>query len=42
VVIAGGQVQAIGTPAELRAITGEDDLEEVFVRLAGLDREEAA
>jgi sodium transport system ATP-binding protein len=42
VVIAGGEVRAIGTPTELRTITGEDDLEEVFVRLAGLDQEEAA
>lgn len=35
VVIAGGQVKAIGTPDELRAITGERDLENVFVRLTG-------
>jgi sodium transport system ATP-binding protein len=42
VVIAGGEVRAIGTPTELRTMTGEDDLEEVFVRLAGLDQEEAA
>ena len=37
VVIAGGEVKAIGTPDELRAITGENDLENVFVRLAGLE-----
>ena len=37
VVIAAGEVKAIGTPDELRAMTGEDDLENVFVRLAGLD-----
>jgi sodium transport system ATP-binding protein len=37
VVIAGGEVKAIGTPEELRAMTGESDLENVFVRLAGLD-----
>ena len=42
VVIARGEVQAIGTPDELRALTGEQDLEEVFVRLAGLDQEAAA
>jgi sodium transport system ATP-binding protein len=37
VVIAGGEVKASGTPEELRAMTGETDLENVFVRLAGLD-----
>jgi sodium transport system ATP-binding protein len=37
VVIAGGEVKAIGTPDELRATTGESDLENVFVRLTGLD-----
>ncbi|MDQ3495421.1 MAG: ATP-binding cassette domain-containing protein [Pseudomonadota bacterium] len=42
VVIAHGEVKAIGTPDELRALTGEDDLENVFVRLAGLDEEQAA
>ncbi|GAA4856760.1 ATP-binding cassette domain-containing protein [Luteimonas vadosa] len=42
VVIAHGEVKAIGTPDELRALTGEDDLENVFVRLAGLDMEDAA
>ncbi len=35
VVIAGGEVKAIGTPDELRAQTGEEDLENVFVRLTG-------
>jgi sodium transport system ATP-binding protein len=35
VVIAGGEVKAIGTPDELRALTGETDLENVFVRLTG-------
>jgi sodium transport system ATP-binding protein len=35
VVIAGGEVKAIGTPDQLRAITGESDLENVFVRLTG-------
>ena len=35
VVIAGGEVKAIGTPDELRALTGESDLENVFVRLTG-------
>jgi sodium transport system ATP-binding protein len=42
VVIAAGEVKATGTPDELRALTGEDDLENVFVRLAGLDQENAA
>ncbi len=42
VVMAHGEVKAIGTPDELRALTGEDDLENVFVRLAGLDEEQAA
>lgn len=42
VVIAAGEVKAIGTPDELRALTGESDLEDVFVRLADLDKEEAA
>jgi sodium transport system ATP-binding protein len=37
VVIAGGAVKAIGTPDELRAMTAENDLENVFVRLAGLE-----
>jgi sodium transport system ATP-binding protein len=37
VVIAGGEVKAIGTPDELRAMTAENDLENVFVRLAGLE-----
>lgn len=35
VVIAGGEVKAIGTPDELRATTGESDLENVFVSLTG-------
>jgi sodium transport system ATP-binding protein len=34
-VIAAGEVKAIGTPDELRAQTGESDLENVFVRLTG-------
>jgi sodium transport system ATP-binding protein len=37
VVIAGGEVKAIGTPEELRSTTGESDLENVFVRLTGID-----
>jgi sodium transport system ATP-binding protein len=36
VVIAQGAVVAAGTPAELRAQTGCDSLEDAFVRLAGL------
>jgi sodium transport system ATP-binding protein len=39
VVIAGGQVRAIGTPDELRATTGESDLENVFVRLTRSESE---
>lgn len=35
VVIAGGEVKAIGTPDELRSMTGEADLENVFVQLTG-------
>ncbi len=37
VVVAHGEVRAIGTPDELRAQTGLPDLEDVFVRLADLD-----
>jgi sodium transport system ATP-binding protein len=37
VVIGGGVVTAVGTPDALRATTGESDLENVFVRLTGLD-----
>ena len=35
VVIANGEVRAAGTPAELRAQTGEDNLEDAFVQLIG-------
>src|SRR5690606_4153606 len=42
VVIAHGEVRAIGTPEELREQTGLADLEDVFVHLAGLDSGEAA
>ncbi|WP_147653280.1 ATP-binding cassette domain-containing protein [Vulcaniibacterium gelatinicum] len=35
VVIAHGEVKAEGTPGELRARTGEDNLEDAFVRLIG-------
>ena len=35
VVIAGGEVKAIGTPDELRKRTGEDNLEDAFVQLIG-------
>jgi len=37
VVIAHGRVAAQGTPDELRAQTGQDNLEEAFVRLIGSD-----
>ena len=39
VVVARGEVRAIGTPDELRAQTGLPDLEDVFVRLADLEGE---
>jgi sodium transport system ATP-binding protein len=35
VVIANGEVRAAGTPDELRAQTGEDNLEDAFVQLIG-------
>lgn len=41
VVIARGEVRAIGTPDELREQTGLADLEDVFVRLADLEGEAA-
>jgi sodium transport system ATP-binding protein len=41
VVIASGRVVANGTPNELRNQTGEDNLEDAFVALAGLERGEA-
>jgi sodium transport system ATP-binding protein len=37
VVIAGGVVVADGTPDDLRAKSGRDNLEDAFVTLAGLD-----
>jgi sodium transport system ATP-binding protein len=37
VIVAGGRVVARGTPDELRALSGHDDLEDVFVNLTGLD-----
>jgi sodium transport system ATP-binding protein len=41
VVIAEGRVVAEGTPAELRQMTGQRDLEEVFLRaVAGGERAE--
>jgi hypothetical protein len=30
-------VKAIGSPEELRSMTGENDLENVFVRLTGVE-----
>ena len=39
-VVARGHVVASGTPDELRAQTGLDNLEDVFVALAGTSREE--
>ena len=40
VVIASGRVVAHGTPNELRHQTGEDNLEDAFVALAGIERGE--
>ena len=40
VVVASGRVVGSGTPAELRAQTGMDSLEDAFVALAGSPREE--
>ena len=40
VVIASGHVVAHGTPNELRNQTGQDNLEDAFVALAGLERGE--
>jgi sodium transport system ATP-binding protein len=42
VVIASGRVVAHGTPNELRNQTGEDNLEDAFVALAGFERREEA
>jgi sodium transport system ATP-binding protein len=42
VVIASGRVVAQGTPDELRRQTGNENLEDAFVALAGLDRGEHA
>jgi len=42
VVIASGRVVAHGTPNELRNQTGEDNLEDAFVALAGIERGEEA
>ncbi len=39
VIIAKGSVVAHGTPDDLRAQTGQQDLEEAFVQLSGLERE---
>jgi sodium transport system ATP-binding protein len=42
VIVAGGRVVARGTPDELRAQTGEQDLEDVFVTLTGIDERSPA
>ena len=39
VVIAQGEVVADGTPDDLRALTGQADLEDAFVALSGLEAE---
>ena len=36
--IANGKVMAAGTPDELRAQTGEDNLEDAFVKAIGIGR----
>jgi sodium transport system ATP-binding protein len=41
IVIAGGRVVARGTPDQLRAQTGRDDLEDAFVALTGAGRVDA-
>ncbi len=38
VIVAGGEVSAAGTPADIRAAAGCEDLEEAFVRLTGAAR----
>ena len=35
VIISGGRIAAQGSPAELRALTGQDDLEDAFVAVIG-------
>jgi sodium transport system ATP-binding protein len=42
VIIAQGRIVARGTPDALRAQTGEQDLEEAFVKLAGDSMERSA
>ncbi len=37
VIIAGGQITAIGTPADLRRLTGKDNLEDAFVAAIGTE-----
>ena len=37
VIVANGRVTAQGTPEELRAAAGEDNLEDAFVKLIGSD-----
>jgi sodium transport system ATP-binding protein len=39
VVIARGQIVAAGSPDDLRAKTGHDNLEDAFVALSGLEAE---
>jgi sodium transport system ATP-binding protein len=38
IAIAKGRVAALGTAAELREKTGQENLEDAFVALAGLER----
>ena len=41
IVIAGGQIAAVGSADELREMTGRQNLEDAFVALAGVHEEEA-
>jgi len=41
IIVARGRIVAQGSPDELRQQTGQQDLEEVFVKLAGIERQEA-
>ena len=42
IIVARGRIVAQGSPDELRQQTGMQDLEDVFVKLAGIEPQEAA
>jgi sodium transport system ATP-binding protein len=42
IIVARGRIVAQGSPDELRQQTGQQDLEDVFVKLAGVEAQEAA